>query len=149
MLPTAPQRAATLRLTIGHEPAHVFQASGETRFHGERCFHTLTPVPIPQPQTHREAAIPTHAETEEPLLEIVAPVLAGPVGRPGSPWWLRFVLIGPIKRQRRGGLRESGRRHGIDLQRFQGEGATHLVEIGSKQGIEDMPSTVIMERGPG
>jgi hypothetical protein len=39
------------------------------------------------------------------------------------------------------------RRDGVDLQRFEGKGAQDLVEIGGKERIEDVPSSVIMEGG--
>jgi hypothetical protein len=62
---------------------------------------------------------------------------------------LWFVLIRPIERNGRGNLVQPGGRHGMDLERFERDGAKHLMEIGGKQGIQDMPQAVIMERGPG
>jgi hypothetical protein len=38
-------------------------------------------------------------------------------------------------------------RDGIDLQSIEGNRAKHAVEIGDKQSIEDLPQSVIMERG--
>ena len=39
--------------------------------------------------------------------------------------------------------------NGIDLQCFERDSTKHCVEIGSKQGIEDMPQPVIIERSTG
>ena len=39
------------------------------------------------------------------------------------------------------------RRDGIDLERFEGNGAKDLVEIGGKQRIEDVAQAVIVECG--
>jgi hypothetical protein len=43
---------------------------------------------------------------------------------------------------------EPGCWDGIDLERFERDGAKHLVEVGRKQRIEDVTQPVIMERGP-
>ena len=43
---------------------------------------------------------------------------------------------------------QPGRRDGIDLSCFQGDRAKHPIEIGGKQGIEDVPQPVIIECGP-
>jgi hypothetical protein len=40
-----------------------------------------------------------------------------------------------------------GRRDGIDLQRFERDGAKDTVEMRGKQRIKDVPSPVIVERG--
>jgi len=42
---------------------------------------------------------------------------------------------------------QPGRRDGIDLQRFERDGAKDTVEIRGKQRIKDVPSPVIVERG--
>jgi hypothetical protein len=139
MFQTQPQGATTIGLTIRDNAPHSLQAQGQTLLNSLWNFHAIAAVAITHANPQRYAAIPTHPETEEHLLEIVPPVFAVPVGRPGSPWCLRCVLIGPIERNRRGVLMEPGRRNGIDFQRFKGEGAKHLVQIGGKQGIEDMP----------
>jgi hypothetical protein len=100
---------------------------------------------------HTEAqgntSISTHAKTEEHLFEVVTTVFAMPVGRPRSPRRLRFVLIGPIQGNRGGILMEPGCGDGVDLQRFEGDRTKHRVEIGGKQGIEDMSQAVIIEGG--
>ena len=75
----------------------------------------------------------------EHLFEIVPPVFAVPVGWPWCSGRLRLVLIGAIERNGGGILMESGRRQGIDLQRFEGHRTKHLIEVGRKQRIEDVP----------
>src|SRR5262249_34980368 len=90
----------------------------------------------------------TYAQTQEHLFEVIASIFAVPVGRPGRSSSLRLVRIRPIERNGRGVLMEPGGRDGVDLQRFEGDGAKDLVEIGSKQRIEDVTQPVIMKRGP-
>jgi hypothetical protein len=58
------------------------------------------------------------------------------------------VPIRPIERHRRGVLVQPGCRDGIDRQRFERDRTKDPVEIGRKERIEDVPSPVIMERGP-
>jgi hypothetical protein len=40
---------------------------------------------------------------------------------------------------------EPWRWDGVHLQRFEGNGTKDLVELGGKQGIEEVPQAVIME----
>jgi|SRR4030095_13367369 hypothetical protein len=78
------------------------------------------------------------------------PIFAVPRGRPrwDEPFeWARLLLIGPIERDCRRILMEPWSRDGIDLQSIEGNRAKHAVEIGDKQSIEDLPQSVIMERG--
>jgi hypothetical protein len=82
-------------------------------------------------------------------LEIVSTVFAMPRCRPWGSGALRLVLIRPIEGQRGSSLRQPRRRKGIDLQRLECDGAKHRVALGNQQGIEEVPSTVSMERGPG
>ncbi len=70
-----------------------------------------------------------------------------PVGRPGRPGGRRFILIRAIERNGRGVLMQPGRGDDIDLERFESDGTKDTVEIRGKQRIEDVPSTVIVERG--
>jgi hypothetical protein len=72
-----------------------------------------------------------------------------PIGRPRCPWGRGFVCIRPIERDRRGVLRQPGRRDGVDLQCFEGNGAKDLGEIGGKERIADVPQPVIMQGGAG
>jgi hypothetical protein len=71
-----------------------------------------------------------------------------PIGRARGSGGLRFVCIRPIERHGRRILMEPRGRDRIDLQRFEGDHAKDRVEMRSKQGIEDMAETVIVERGP-
>jgi hypothetical protein len=105
---------------------------------------------IAQAHAQRYPAIPTHAETQQDLFEIVTTVFAMSIGRSGRPRRrLRVVCIRPIECNGRRILMEPRCRERIDLQRFEGDHTKHLVEIGGKQRIEDVPQAVIMERSPG
>src|SRR5215467_10041240 len=53
LLQTQPQSAPTIRLTIGDNPVHPSQAQRQTLLNRKWGFHTITPVPIPQPQAYR------------------------------------------------------------------------------------------------
>jgi len=70
-----------------------------------------------------------------------------PMGRVGCLRALRRVLIRAIQGNGRGILMQPGRRDGIDLQRFERDGAKDTVEIRGTQRIKDVPSPVIVERG--
>jgi hypothetical protein len=58
-----------------------------------------------------------------------------------------LLLIGPIQGERRRILMKPGGREGIDFQGIKCNSPKQAVEIGGKQGIEDLPQPVIMERG--
>jgi hypothetical protein len=106
-------------------------------------------VPITHPEAQGDASISTDPEPEEHRFELVPPVLALPVGRPRGADWLRSVLIRPIEGNRGGILRRPRGWDGIDLQGCERNGTKPLVEIGGKQGIQEVPEAVIMERGTG
>ena len=146
LLQTQPQRAPTLRLTLGDNPVHPRQAQRQTRLNRQWGFHPLTPVPIPQPQASRSAPIAAHPETQEPLFESVPALLARPVGWPGGPWGGGVVFLRSVERNGRGVLRQRGRRDGVALQGLEGNGAPDLVESGGQQRIAAGASPVIMER---
>jgi hypothetical protein len=93
MLQTQPQGATTIGLTIRDNTPHSLQAQGQTLLNSLGSVHAIAAVAITHANPQRYAALPTHPETEEHLFEIVPPVFAVPVGRPGSPWCFRFVLI--------------------------------------------------------
>src|SRR5262249_62306530 len=102
MFQTQPQGAATIGFTIRDNTPYSRQAQGQTLLNSLRSVQAIAAIAITHSNAQRDTAIPTHAETEEHLLEIVSPVFAVPIGRPGSPWGRRFVRIGPIERNRRG-----------------------------------------------
>jgi hypothetical protein len=84
------------------------------------------------------------------VLEIIMPIFAVPIGR--TRWDSPFaraglLLIGPIERDGRRILLEPWSRDGIDLQGIEGDSPKHAVELRGKQGIEDLPQSIIMERG--
>src|SRR5262247_4590198 len=110
------QRAATIGLAISDDPTQPFQPQGQTLFNGYWGFHTIAAIAIPHTEPQRDAAISTHAETEQHLFEIVPPIFAMPVGGPRCLWCLGFLCICPIERNRRGVLMQPRRRDGVDLQ---------------------------------
>src|SRR5262245_38598988 len=77
----------------------------------------------------------------------LTPLVTMPIGRTGRTRGLRFVRIRPIEHNGGGGLMQPGRWNRISLQGFEGDRAKHPVEVGGKQGIEDVPQAVIMECG--
>src|SRR5262249_525225 len=103
--------------TICDDATHSLQPQGQTLLNGYWGFHTVTAVPITHAQAQGDAAISTHAETEEHLFEIVSSVFAMPVGRPWGASYLRLVPLRAIERNRRGILMQPGCREGIALQR--------------------------------
>src|SRR5262245_29414231 len=146
MFQTQAEGAATVGRAIGDDPTHPVQAQRETLLNRQECFDTITAVAIPQTDTEGQPTIPAYSRTQEHLFEIVPPVFAMPVSRPGGSYHFWFVLIRPIERNRRGVLMEPWRWDGVDLQRFEGNGAQDLVEIGRKQRIEDVSQSVVMKR---
>ena len=93
MFETQTQGTATLGLTIRHDPAYPLAAQRQTRRNRHRRLHTLTAVAVPHPEAHRDPASAAAPETEEPLFEIITPVLAMARGRPGGSGGLRFVCV--------------------------------------------------------
>ncbi len=145
MLQTQSQGAATIGLTIRHDPTHPVQAQRQTLFNGAWCFHTITAVAIPQANAQGYPSIPAYAETQQDLFEIGTPIFTMPIGRSGRPVSLRFVLIRSIERNGRRVLMQPGCWNGIPLQRFEGNRTKHLVKVGRKQRIKDVPQAVIIE----
>ena len=80
------------------------------------------------------------------------------MGRTWSEWASHLVcllhsglwesVIRPIESNRCRILMDPQRRPGIDAEGFEGHGAKHLVQVGSKQRIEDLASAVIVEGFP-
>src|SRR5215468_5683998 len=70
------QRAATIGLAIRDDPTHPCQSQGQTLFNGDRGFHTIAAIAISPSEPQGDAAISTHAETEQHLFEIVPPIFA-------------------------------------------------------------------------
>src|SRR5262249_24097925 len=103
---------------------------------------------VPHPETQGEAAIPAHAEAEQNLFASVPPICAMPVGWPWCPWGLGSVCIRPLEGNRGGSLMPPRGQDRRDFQGFEGNSPQDLVESGGKQGIQDVPQAVIMQRGP-
>jgi hypothetical protein len=104
---------------------------------------------IADAHTEREP-ITTDPETQQPLFAIITSILAVPIGRTRRDQPLdrvTLLFIGPMERDGRRILIEPGGRDGIDRQGVESDSPKHAVEIGGKQGIEDLPQPVIMKRG--
>jgi len=70
----------------------------QTLLNGHRGLCAVTGIAIAQAHAEREA-ITADAETQEDLLEIIPPIFAVPIGRPGRDQpcdWAGRLLIGPI-----------------------------------------------------
>jgi len=103
---------------------------------------------IAHPEAEWEA-LTAHAETQQHLLEIITPIFAVPVSRPGrdrsfAP--VSLLLIGPIQGDRRRILMKPRGREGIDLQGVEGDSPKYAVEMCGTQRIENLPQPIIMER---
>ena len=75
---THAQCAATIGLTIGHDPAHPLQAQSQTFLDRYGSFHAVAAVAIPHTKAQRYAAIPAYTQTEQDLFAIVPPVFTMP-----------------------------------------------------------------------
>jgi hypothetical protein len=89
-----------------------------------------------------------HAEAQEHLLELIAPIFTVPIGRPRrdrSSVRAGLFLVGPIQGHRRRILMKPWSREGIDLQGVKRDRTEYAVEICGKQRIQELPQPVIME----
>src|SRR5262249_21191450 len=149
LLQAQPQRAFTVRLTVGHNAVHPVETERHTFLNCHRGFCAVTGIAIAQAHAEWEA-ITVHAETQEDLLEIIPPIFAVPISRPG---WDKprnradRLLIGPIQADRRRILMEPGGREGIDLQGVEGDSPKDAVELRGKERIENLAEAVIVQRG--
>jgi len=114
------------------------KSKAEVCLGGERRLHTVAGMPIPYAQPERYPAIATHPATEAPLLEIMTTIFAVSVSWTGCPRRVRLVLPGAIEGNGGCILMQPRGRDGIDLQRFERDRSKNPVEIGGKQGIEDV-----------
>src|SRR5499425_1242654 len=129
LLQAHPQRTFTVRFTVGHNAVHAVEAERHTLLNGHRGLCAVTGIAIAQAHAEREA-ITADAETQEDLLEIIPPIFAVPIGRPGRDQpcdWAGRLLIGPIEGDGRCILMEPGCREGIHLQGVEGDGTKDAV----------------------
>jgi len=95
-----------------------------------------------------------HPETQEHVRAIRVPIFPGPVGgagwhrarglwRPLCPWGC-LLCLRTIEGDRRGILVQPGSGHGLHLQGLQCQGATHPVDVGGTEGLQNLPSAVIV-----
>src|SRR4030095_1831740 len=109
-----------------------FQTQGQPLLNGYGGFHTIAAVAIAHTETQRYDSIAADPETEEHLFELITPVFAMSIGRPGGSWGLRFVCVCSIQGNSRRVLMQPLCGNGIDLQGVESHGAIHLVEISRK-----------------
>src|SRR5215510_14062654 len=143
------QRAFTVGLTVGHNAAYPIEAERHTLLDRYGCLCAITGIAVAQAHAERET-LTTHTETQEHLLKIIPPIFAVPIGRPGRerPFARAgHLLIGPIQGDRRRILMQPWGRESIDLQGVERDRTKHAVELRSKQGLQDLPQPIIMERG--
>src|SRR5262245_9111112 len=74
VLQTPAEGATTRGLPLRHPPTHPFQAQGQTLRKRDGRFPTLPPMAITPPAAPRAAAIPTHADAQQPRLELGTPI---------------------------------------------------------------------------
>ena len=159
-LQTQPYGPSTIGLAIGYDASDALEPQREALLNRQWCLDTITAIAIPNPHPEREAAIATHPQTEEHLLELIAPIFTMSIGWTRGhrvvfllrllPIGRHLSLISLISAIEGNGCRilmEPRRGDGIDLQCLQGHSTKYLVEIGSKQGIQDLAQTIIIERG--
>jgi hypothetical protein len=158
LLQAQPQRALTVGLAVRDNATHPVEAERHTLLNRHGGLWAVTGMAVAHAQAEREA-ITVHAETQEHLLAIIMPIFAMPIGRTWGDRALRTVgvrgtgvlpfLIGPIERDRGRVLMEPGGWNGIHLQGMQCHSPKHPVQMGRKQGIEDLAQPVIVQRRGG
>ncbi len=124
----------TVGLTVGHKAAHSVESERHTLLNRHRSLCTITGIAIAHAQADRQA-LTAYTETQEDLLEIITPIFAMPIGRPGRDKprnRAALLLIGSIQADRRRILMEPGGRDGIDLQGVECDSSKHAVELRGK-----------------
>src|SRR4029450_4016541 len=148
LLQAHPQCAFTVGLTVRDNAAHPVAAARDTLRNGYGGLCAVTGIAITHPEAEREAST-AHAETQEDLLEVIPPIFAVPISRPGGDKPRNRadrLLIGPIQADRRRILMEPGGREGIDLQGVECDSPKDAVELRGKQRLENLAEAVIVQR---
>ena len=105
---------------------------------------------MPSAQAHAQwEALTAHAETQEPLLELIMPIFAGPIGRPRRDRrcdWAGLLFIGSVQGERRRILMEPGGREDRDLQSVEGDGTQDAVERRGQPRLENLAAAVSVQR---
>jgi hypothetical protein len=146
----------TIALAISHNALDSRKPQREAFLNGQWGFDAITRVAIADAHAQGQSAIATHPQTQQDLLQIIAAIFTMAIrGARGhrvllvlGPLRVRrgLPLISPIQGNRRGILMEPGSGDGVHLQGLEGHGAKHLIEIGGKQGLQDLAQPVIIER---
>src|SRR5262249_30139953 len=103
---------------------------------------------IAHPEAEREA-LTAPAETQEDVLAVIPPILAGPISRAGRDTPRNRadrLLIGPIQAERPRLLMEPRGREGIARQGVEGDRPKDAVERRGTQRIEHLAEAVIVPR---
>jgi hypothetical protein len=140
-------RALTIGLASGPHALHSVQAERHTLCNGYGRLRTGAGRALTHAQTEWEP-LTAHAEAQEHVLESIAPIFPGPLGRPRrarSCVRASLGLIGPLQGQRRGSLMQPRRREGLDLPGVQRDRTAHAVEMRGTQRLQALPQPVIRE----
>jgi hypothetical protein len=78
LLQTQPYGPSTLGLAIGDEASDTLAPQREALLNRQWRLDPITGIAVPHPHPEREAAIATHPQTEEHLLELLAPIFICP-----------------------------------------------------------------------
>ena len=141
------QRALTLSRASGPKAAHAVEAKGQTLCKGDRRLRTVAGRAITHAPTEREA-LTAHPETQKDLLELLTPLFAMPIGRPG---WEQpcdrtgLLRIGPLQGERCRILLEPGGRDSLDVQGRECDGAQDALERCGTQRLQDLPQPRLMQ----
>jgi hypothetical protein len=142
-------------LTGGDAAPDSRHAQGKTLLEGDGGCRALPRLAIADAQAQRQAPIAPHPKAEQPLREIVPPLVAMSVG--GVRGHRRRHALGRLLARRcvsrRGAiegkrgrvLRNPGRRQGIDRQGLERQDTAHPVQVGSKQRLKKLPQALRIE----
>jgi hypothetical protein len=106
---------------------------------------------IAEPETEGETTVPPDAKAQPPLLEFRMPILVIARGRTGGNRSSRRDrrrwegVIGPVQGHCRRILMAPERREGIHVERFEGEGLEHLVQVWGKQRSEQLAEAISIQ----
>src|SRR4029453_5720984 len=130
LLQAQPQRAFTVGLTIGDNPAHPIEPQSQALLNAHGALSAVTGIAIAHAEAEWEA-FTAHAETQEHLLEIIMSIFAVPIRRTRWDWPLTpvgLLLIGPIEGDRRRILVQPGGRDGIDIEGIERDPTNHSAQ---------------------
>jgi hypothetical protein len=147
LLQAQPERAFTIRLTVGHDATHPVEPKRHARLNRYGGLCAVIGIAIAHTQAEGQA-ITAHPQPQEHLLESIMPIFAVPIRRARGDWPVALVgllLIGAIEGDRRRSLLEPGGREGLPFQGLERDRTKQPVQIRRKQPIEALSQPVILE----